>query len=145
MREARLTAAALIAVVVSLLLVGVVSGTMLRHVVQVAPVVAAIVVIFLRPQWSRPVSLPLFVFWLFIMSLIWLFLLDLARVVTGHFTPAEVALTLVIGAACLVGLWASIKDVSRVPIWRGLAVVAIFGALQVGAMWLSLQPAFANR
>ena len=145
MREARLTAAALIAVVVSLLLVGVVSGTMLRHVVQVAPVVAAIVVILGRPQWSRSVSIPLFVFWLFIMSLIWLFLLDLARVVTGHFTPAEVALTLVIGAACLVGLRASVKSVSPVPIWKSLAVVAIFAALQVGAMWLSLQPAFANR
>jgi hypothetical protein len=141
----RVTAAALIAVVVSLLLVGVVSGTMLRHVVQVAPMVAAIVAQWLRPQWSRPASIPLFVFWLFIMSLIWMFLLGLARIVSGHFSPTEIALTVVIGISCLVGLAAAVRGGSRVPVWTGLAVCLFFGVLQIGAMWLSLRPEFENR
>ena len=145
MHSERVTAAALIAVVVSLLLVGVVSGTMLRHVVQVAPMVAAIVAQRLRPQWRRPASIPLFVFWLFIMSLIWLFLLGMARIVTGHFSPTEIALTLVIGIACLVGLGSAIRGGSRVPLWTSLPVFVIFAALQIGAMWLSLRPAFENR
>ena len=145
MHSGRVTTAALTAVVVSLLIVGVVSGTMLSHVVQVAPVVAAIVAQVLRPQWSRPASIPLFVFWLFIMSLIWLFLLGVARIVTGHFTPIEIALTLVIGIACLAGLGSAVRSESRLPVWTGLALGAFFGALQIGAMWLSLQPAFANR
>ena len=144
-RDEAITAAALIGVVVSLLLVGVVSGTMLRHVVQIAPVVAAILVVIIRPQWTRYAAAPVLLFWLFIMVLIWLFLLGLARVVTGQYTPVEVVLTLTIGIACSVGLWAVLRSASRVPGWFGLAVFLTFAALQVGAMWLSLQPAFATR
>lgn len=85
-REERITAIALTTVLVALLLVGLVSGTILRHVVQVGPLLAAVLAVTLRPGWSRFAAMPVFAFWLFIMALIWLYLLGLARVVTGQFS-----------------------------------------------------------
>lgn len=141
----KISAAALLTVLVGLLLVGLVSGTIIRHAVQVLPVLVASLVVVLRPAWSRFAAIPIFAFWLFIMLLIWLYLLGLASVVTGQFTPPEVGLTVVIGFACVVGLGASARTSTRSNWWAGVAAFLMFGALQVGAMWLSLQPALASR
>lgn len=138
-------AAALLTVVVALLLVGLVSGTVLRHVVQVLPVLVASLVVMLRPAWSRFAAMPVLAFWLFIMVLIWLYLLGLANVVNGQFAPAEVGLTVVIGIGCVVGLRASVRQPTRSQWWASVVVFLLSGAFQVGAMWLSLQPAFASR
>lgn len=132
-------------VLVALLLVGLVSGTIIRHAVQVLPVLVASVVVVIRPAWSRFAAIPVFAFWLFIMLLIWLYLLGLANVVTGQFKPAEVGLTVIIGLACVAGLAASARRSARSNWWVGLAAFLMFGALQVGAMWLSLQPVLASR
>ena len=140
----KVTTAAMLTVLVALLLVGLVSGTIIRHVVQVLPVLLAIVVIVVQPAWGRCAAMPVFVFWLFIMLLIWLYLLGLANVINGQFTPAEVALTIVIGLASVIGLAVSVRQTRRTPVWGGVATFVIFGALQVGAMWLSLQPALAT-
>jgi len=135
----------LLTVLVSLLLVGLVSGTILRHAVQVLPVLGAGLVVVLRLAWSRFAAMPVFAFWLFITILIWLYLLGLANVVTGQFSPAEVGLTVVIGMACVAGLGATARAPTRSH-WRsGVTAFLSFGALQVGAMWLSLQPALASR
>jgi len=144
-RHEQLQAAALLAVLMALLLVGVVSGTIVRHLVQVLPVLVAALVVLFRPSWSGFAAAPVFAFWLFIMLLIWLYLLGLATVVSGHFTPVEIGLTVVIGLASCLGLGASLRR-TRVANWRaGAAVFLMSGALQVGAMWLSLQPAIAGR
>jgi hypothetical protein len=141
----RTSAAALLTVIVALLLVGLVSGTILRHVVQVLPVVVATVVVVLRPAWSRFAAMPVFAFWLFIMVLIWLYLLGLANVITGQFAPAEVGLTVVIGLACGVGLGAAVRQPTRSHWWAGVVAFLMSGAFQIAAMWLSLQPTFASR
>ena len=136
---------AMLTVLVALLLVGLVSGTIIRHAVQVLPVLVAAVVLVVQPAWSRFAALPIFAFWLFIMLLIWLYLLGLANVITGKFTPAEVSLTVVIGLACMDrpgGVGSRDHTRSRV-VGRGRFLT--FGALQVGAMWLSLQPVLASR
>ena|SRR5437867_150465 len=137
-------AACLAGVIVSLLLVGVVSATPIRHLIQVTPAIIALVAAGRRAPWAPYAALPLFAFWLFIMIAIWLYLLGLARIVTGHFSPAEIALTLINGASCLWGLPASVR---AKPVASGLArLVAstLFLLLQVGAMWVSLRPAFAR-
>ena len=136
--------AALAAVIVALLLVGVVSHTPVRHTIQVAPAAAVLAVALARVAWARFAAVAVFVFWLFIMSLIWLWLLGIARVITGTFTGAEVTLTVVIGLASAAGLVAAARarDASRWP--ARLAAFLVFAALQVGAMWLSLRPAFAS-
>jgi hypothetical protein len=132
----------MLTVVIALLLVGVVSGTILRHAVQVTPALVATVVVVRQPVWSRFAAIAVFAFWLLIMLLIWLYLLGLANVITGRFTLVEVILTIVIGLACVAGLAVTVGRPVR---WSGLFACVMSGALQVGAMWLSLQPALANR
>lgn len=136
---------ALAILVAALLLVGVVSGTLVRHVIQVAPAVALLVAACALRPWVPYAAAALFVFWFFIMSLIWAFLLGLAKVVTGTFSPVEVALTVVIGVASLVGFVAACRAHPR-PGWPArVAAFVAAAALQIGAMWLSLRPAFATR
>lgn len=137
--------AALVALIVSLLLVGVVSNTMLWHVIQVAPPTAVLGLALARTPWVRFAAAAVFLVWLLIMSLIWLYLLGIARVVTGHFTSTEVVLTVVIGVACAAGLVAGsrARDPSGWPV-RFAAFLAA-AAVQVAAVWLSVQPGFANR
>ena len=132
-------------VIASLLLVGVVSHTPLRHVVQVAPAVVVAGLAFARHRCARVAAMVVFAFWLFCMTLIWLFLLGIARVVTGRFTGIEVVLTLVLGLASISGLVAAVRvrDGSTCP--ARLATFVVAAALQIGAMWLSLQPMLANR
>src|SRR5262245_59267230 len=97
-------AAAMLAVVAALLAVGVVSHTPIRHAIQVAPGVLLLAAGLHRRAWVSSAAMAVFAFWLLIMSLIWLYLLGIARIVTGTFTPVEAGLTLVIGTASLVGL-----------------------------------------
>jgi hypothetical protein len=88
---------------------------------------------------------PLFAFWLLTMSAIWLFLLGLARIFTGRFTPTEVALTIVIGAASALGLASTYRGSSRLSVATRLVTTIAFGLLQYAAMWASVQPYVARR
>jgi hypothetical protein len=136
---------ALLAIAVALVLVGVVSGTIIRHVVQLAPVLVAGVVALRRPAWSRFAAIPVFVFWLLIMVLIWLYVLGIVTFFSGHFTAAEIALTVAIGLGSVVGIGAAFfaRDSTRWP--SRLAVFLVAAAIQVGTMMISFQPALANR
>jgi hypothetical protein len=135
----------LLAVVVSLLLVGLVSGTPLRHVIQVAPGAILLLLLFTPLAWTSDAALAIFGFWLVIMTLIWLWLLGIARIVTGTFTPVEIALTIVIGGASAVGLVAAARARPR-SAWRvRLGAFLAAALLQVGTVWLSVQPSFATR
>jgi hypothetical protein len=140
----RVLVTSLSAVLVSLLLVGLVSGTVVRHVIQVLPIALAL---WLAARHVRPASaaaLPVFVIWLAIMTLIWLYVLGLARVVSGRFTTAEIALTIVIGIGCASGIAACGTLVRLERAWRQVAVAALFAALQIAAIWASILPAVAN-
>jgi len=64
--------ACLVGLALALLLVGVVSGTLLRHMAQVTPIVMAAALLSRRPALGAYASFPIFVFWLFIVGLIWL-------------------------------------------------------------------------
>lgn len=136
---------ALATLVLALLLVGAVSGTLVRHLIQVAPAAALLAAASASRPWTSAAAMALFAFWLFIMSLIWAFLLGLANVITGTFSPTEIALTVVIGFAALAGLVAAWRTRPQ-PAWPArVAAFAVAAALQIGAMWLSLRPSFATR
>ncbi len=145
MRAQHAVSLTLTGVLASLLLVGFVSGTVLRHLVQVVPVALALVPVLRRRSWSPYAALPLFVFWLLIMLAIWLYLLGIARVTSGHFTPAEIVLTVIIGVSCVAGLVAAICCRPAPRRWAGMVAFLLFTALQVAALWLSLQEPFARR
>ncbi len=91
-------------VLIALYVVGAVSNGSLRHEVQTLPLWFPIAAGFNRRGSAKWAALPCFVFWLAIMILIWLFLLGWTRIITGHFSPIEIAMTVVIGLACVSGI-----------------------------------------
>jgi hypothetical protein len=127
----------LTSVSVALVLVGLVSNTLVRHVIQIIPVVVVAALSFGRSRFSSAAAISVFTFWLFTMGGIWLFLLGIAPVFTGRYSPTEVVLTVVIGAASAAGLVAVFREgtVLRAPV--RLATVFVFAILQPIALILS--------
>lgn len=132
-------------VAIALLLVGVVSHTLFRHVVQIAPVMVALILLIRRSAVGVAAAVPLFAFWLLIMGGIWLFLLGVARIFTGTFPRGEIALTLIIGSASALGLATAHRQGTSLPFATRLGTVTLFAVLQYAAMWLSVQPYLATR
>ena len=143
--QERLVCLCLGALILGLLLVGLVSGTLLRHLIQVLPAVIALGLLWHRVPWATYSALPLFLFWLLIMLLIWLFLLGVASIITGTFSAAERTLTLAIGLASIVGLAAVLRTPVRAGWAKRSLVFLAFAIFQVAAMWASLQPVVSHR
>ena len=141
----RIVAWCMLALAVFILLVGVVSHTLLRHSIQAVPVIIGLVLLSRRIAWAPYAALAAFVFWLFIMTLIWLFLLGLARVVTGDFTAPEVGLTILVGLASVTGIAAALRVRSTAGRLHRVVAFLAFAGCQVAAMWTSLQPYLATR
>lgn len=135
----------LIAVILGLLLVGFISGTPLRHVVQVLPACIALIVVGRRASWAQYASLAIFNFWIFIMALIWLHLLGIAHLINGDFSKPEIILTIFIAGWCLFGSLMPSADSSAVKLGTRVIAYLAFSILQIASLWLSFQPYFAHR
>jgi hypothetical protein len=94
---------------------------------------------------SKWAALPCFVFWLLVMGAIWLYLLGWAQIVSGTFSPTEIAMTLIVGLASMVGIVKALTVRSGVGAWSATSVVLLVAVLQVTAFRLSLLPAIAHR
>jgi hypothetical protein len=142
---ARATATWLAVITIALIIVGIVSHTLLRHAVQVAPLVVAIVLSFRASRVAVAAAAPLFAFWLLVMAAIWLFLLGIARIFSGTFTPVEITLTIIIGIASVLGLLSTfVRGAEALTVGR-IGTVLGFAMLQFAAMWVSVQPFVARR
>jgi hypothetical protein len=141
----RLIAGCLTGVAVSLLLVGLVSGTFIRHVVQIVPILVVLPAVLTRRRWAAYAAIPLFAIWLPLMGLIWLYLVGVTTLFTGTFSRTEIVLTIVIGLCALVGIPSSGGSKGI----RGLAaragIVAASAGLQVAALWVRFLEPFVNR
>jgi hypothetical protein len=124
--------------------VGVVSNGVLRHLVQTLPLWFPIVLGLRRSESAKWTALPCFTIWLLLMTLIWLFLLGWANVISGHFTPVEIALTLIIGAASLAGLLIGLRWRTRLAWSRALLTLAVFAVLQLATVRISFLPSIAR-
>ena len=129
---------------VALYVVGVVSHGILRHIVQTLPLWFPIVQGLRQREIAKWASLPCFIIWLVLMTLIWLFLLGWARLISGQFTPIEVILTLVVGTACLVGLVVGFRWRTNLSWSKALSTAAIFTVLQLVALRISFLPSIAS-
>ena len=100
---------------------------------------------FQRSELAKWAALRCFVFWLTIMIFIWLFLLGWARIVTGHFLPIEIVMTVIVGVGSVTGLSACL--LSRTDVRPALAsgFFILFATLQLLAFRLSLIPYIASR
>jgi hypothetical protein len=132
-------------ILVALYIVGAVSQGSLRHEVQTLPFWFPIVLGFRQRELAKWSALPCLIFWLVIMIFIWLFLLGWARIVSGHFSPAEVAMTVVIGIACVFGIGVSVRWRTAMRPLTAVGVGVLFAGLQLLAFRLSLIPYVASR
>lgn len=129
----------------ALLIVGLESGTLIRHIIQIVPVVIALAVVRARRSWGPYGALPVFAWWLFVMVLIWLYLAGVPMFFTGNFTLPEIVLTVVIALFCVLGLSACMRVQSTPSITARVLAIAGFGGLQFAMMWMSFLQPFANR
>jgi hypothetical protein len=134
-----------VAIFVALQVVGLVSHETIRHIVQTAPLWIAIVLATRHSGLAKWAALPCFVFWLMVMIAIWLFLLGWARIVSGTFSPIEIAMTIVVGLASLVGIVGGLRLKSVTSAWAAIGLMMLITALQLGAFRLSLVPQIAHR
>src|SRR5690349_17562370 len=71
--------------IVALLLVGVESGTLVRHLVQLAPAMVALALVVRHSPFGRPAALPILPFWLALVLTIWRYLLGYTQIIGGQF------------------------------------------------------------
>ena len=136
-----------LAVLLALYVVGAVSvppGS-LRHEVQTLPLWFPIVAGLRNKELAKWAALPCFIFWLAIMIVIWLFLLGWARLISGHFFPSEIAMTLVTGVASAVGIATCVRWRTTVRPMVASGTFLLFAVLQFLALRLSLIPYVARR
>jgi hypothetical protein len=132
-----------LAILVALYIVGAVSHGSLRHEVQTLPLWFPIVLGFNGKELARWCALPCLVFWLATMILIWLFLLGWAHVISGQFSPVEIAMTLIIGCASAGGLVLGIRRIR----WSfpGFALAVLFALFQLAGFRISMLPAITHQ
>ena len=143
MARPQLVATAALAILVALYVVGAVSvppGS-LRHEVQTLPLWIPIVAGYRGRPIAKWAALP----WLAIMIAIWLYLLGIARIVTGRFFPTEVAMTLVVGAAAAIGLGACARWKTTTSLPAVAITLLAMTALQLLAFRISLIPYIGQR
>jgi hypothetical protein len=125
--------------------VGLATNLVLRHVVQTAPLWIGVILGFRHSRAASWAALPLFLVWLVLMALIWLYLLGLSSLVSGHFAPVEIVMTIIVGAAAIVGVGGFIRfKPSLSPIMAG-GIFVLMLATQFACLQISLLPAIAQR
>ena len=136
--EGRAIVVCLVGVAGCLLIVGIESGTFLRHVFQITPIALVLAFAVRRQRWTAPAAVGLFGCWAFFMGLIWLYLAGIQTVFTGNFTRIEIALTILIGVFSIAGIIACVGVEATMGRARRLLISTAFIAFQLAVMWLSL-------
>lgn len=144
-RHFRIVVVCCVLIITALLVVGAVSHGVLRHIVQTSPLWVAVFLATRNSAFTKWTALPCFLFWLLVMIAIWLFLLGWAHIVTGTFSPTEIAMTLIVGLASVVGIGIAGRLRTEVRAWSGILAFLLVAALQLLAFRLSLLPAIAHR
>jgi hypothetical protein len=130
--------------IAALYVVGVVSHGVLRHIVQTAPVWPTVILGLRGSRWTKWTALPCYFCWLFLMSLIWLFLLGLAHLISGTFSPIEIAMTVVVGVSSILGLATGIRMRSGTSAAGATVVSLLMLMAQVLALKVSFLPGIAH-
>jgi hypothetical protein len=138
-RSRRLLAISLAILIVALLCVGVVSRTIVRHIIQAIPPVVALILVAAQSRLAPSAAAPICTFWLGVMINIWLFVLGIARIFSGTFSAVEIALTIVIALASGLGILSIVRWGTRLTPAPRLATAAAFGVAQFAAMVASFQ------
>jgi hypothetical protein len=117
----------------------------LRHEVQTLPLWAPIVLGFRGHKMAKWSGLACLTVWLLLMLMIWSFLAGWTHLLSGHFSPVEIVLTIVVGTACVCGIAMSIRWRTAMGRPAAFGAVVLFVGLQLLAVRLSFLPYIANR
>lgn len=122
----------------SLLVVGIVSDTLMSHLIQVVPLsLAPIIAWRWKPAVGAWAAVSLHSFWMVVMVLIWLFLMGISEIVDGRFTAVEVALTVAIGGFSAAGIASGVRAGRTLGWWQAVLVLLAGWLVQWVAMELS--------
>ena len=137
-RAAVVLAACLVGIVVCLILLGLLSDTVARHVLQAAPVVIAAGAMARRSAATTLFAVGVCSFWLVVLGLIWLFLAGLSGAAPGSYSPGEVFLTIGIAVFAVAGILRGARMGNRTSsvataamITAGFMIQAVFMAVSL--------------
>jgi hypothetical protein len=125
--------------------VGLATGLVIRHLVQTAPLWIGVALGIRGSRAAGWFTAPIFAFWMVLMTVIWLYLAGWSTLITGHFSPFETAMTVVVGAACTIGLWLDVRSRAGVPATTAAGLFVIAAAAQWLCFRLSALPGIAHR
>ncbi len=126
-----------VTVIAALYIVGLVSNTELRHVVQTLPLWLGAILGYFGVRMARWVVLPVFLIWFALMSLVWLYLLGWAHVIHGHFSATEIAMTLIVGISSVFGIASSVRGIRSTSLVTGSAVFLLSAGFQLAMLYVS--------
>ena len=118
--------------------VGLTSGLVLHHLVQTLPLWVGVVLGFRRSPATGWIGLPVFLFWLVMMVLIWMYLLGIAHALSGYFSPFVIGMTIVVGIGSVVGIAMFWRLKSSLTLTSAAALFVMVAAIQ----WLCFRAGF---
>jgi hypothetical protein len=125
--------------------VGLASNLVLRHLVQTLPLWFGVAFGFRRGRATGWIALPFFLFWLALMIVIWLYLLGIGHIISGHFSAVEKAMIVIVGGASLIGIVLFARLKSFLSPAKAAAAFVAMALLQLACFRLSFLPAIARR
>lgn len=125
--------------------VGVPNHMVVRHIVQTLPLWPAVILGLRRSPAAGWVGFPLFIIWAALMTLIWLYLLGISHLLSGHFSAWEITMTILVGAACVIGIVVFVPLRSSLSAVKAAFVFLGFLILQVFCLRISFLPVIAHR
>ena len=137
--DAVFVAICLAGIAVALVIVGAVSDTIPRHLVQTVPLIVGAGLVLGRNPSAAYAAVGLCAFWAVIMGLIWLYLLGLSGVVTGTYSAVEIALTVVIAVFSVLGILRGIRADSQISGMRVPVLIAVAFVIQAVVTSVSLR------
>jgi len=144
-KQSKLIACCCLAILLAIYVVGAMNHGVLRPMVQTLPLWVPIVLGFRGSEFAKWSALPCLIIWLASMILIWLIGVAWAYVALGQFSLADLAMTLIVGAASAGGFFVALRWRTEVRPFSASAVALSFGALQFLTLWVSLSPSIARR
>jgi hypothetical protein len=143
-KESKWVAFCCLAILLALYVVGVMNHGVLRNVLQTLPLWIPIVLGFRGSEFAKWSALPCLIIWLAVMIVIWLGG-GLVYAVLGRFSPTDIAMTVIVGAASAGGFFAALRWRTAVRSFPAGATSVLFGALQFLTLWVSLLLPIAHR
>jgi hypothetical protein len=144
-KEPKWLAFCCLAILLPLYAVGMANHGVLRPAVQTLPLSVPIVLGFRGSEFAKWSALPCLIIWLASMILIWLFGVAWVYVAMRRFSPIDIAMTVIVGAASAGGFLAALRWRTAVRPFPAAATAVLLGALQFLALWVGLLFPIANR